>query len=92
METEIDPIKSLPRLRLGALQTPLYAYRISPYGIFFVEATEEGESSGQVNFVTSGIILKAAGEKFHDEEIGKLMAQNALENIVEVSSSGLVAC
>jgi hypothetical protein len=61
-----------------------------PFGIFFVEADKAAHSSEQVNFVTSGIILKAAGENFRDDEIGRLMAQNALDNVMEVSP--LVKC
>lgn len=98
METEKDEFaaieerKKLPILQLGPARTYLYAYRISPFGIFFTEAKEDATSSEQVNFVTSGIILKAAGERFRDEEIGRLLAQNAIDNVLEVSSNGLVAC
>ncbi len=90
METELDPLAALPKLRLGALQTSLYAYRLSTQGgIFFVEARDDGKSSGQVNYVTAGIILKAAGEKFRDDEIGQLMALNALENVIEFSAAAI---
>lgn len=90
-EMEIDPLNSLPRLRLGAAQTFLFSYRVTPVGIFFVEAKEDGGSAEQLNFVTSGIIVKAAGETFRDEEIGRLMAESALGDVLNVNH-GLVAC
>lgn len=91
-EPNFDVLERLPRLRLGAAQTYLYAYDITSQGVYFIEAKEDGTSSGQPNFVTSGIILKAAGPSFRADEIGKLMAQVALDNIVDVYRESLVAC
>lgn len=70
-----------PSLQIGNMRTQLFAYRISDSGIFFVEATEKNESSDQVNFITSGIILNAAGKEYRDHEIGRLLAQNAIDSV-----------
>lgn len=86
MDLEIkSPLEKLPRLRLGAVQTFLYAYRLSPFGVFFVEAKEDGSSADQCNFVTAGIILNAAGESFRDDEISRLLAKVAIENVIDVA-------
>lgn len=70
-----------PYLQLGQLRTELWAYRITDQGIFFVESTDSHESSGQVNFITNGIILNVAGKEFRNHEIGKLLAENAVDSI-----------
>lgn len=71
-----------PYLQLGQLRTELYAYRVvDNCGIYFVEATDDHESSGQVNFITNGIILNVAGKEFRNHEIGKLLAENAVDSV-----------
>lgn len=70
-----------PYLQLGNLRTELYAYRIEDQGIFFVESTDSHENSGQVNFITNGLILNVAGKEFRNHEIGKLLAENAVDSI-----------
>lgn len=88
-----EALNKLPLLQLGPSRTYLHAYRITPHGIFFIEANDQtSQSCEQVNFVTSGIILRAAGDSFRDDEIGKIMAANALGNVLQVSNAGLVAC
>ncbi len=68
-------------LQIGNLRTELWAYRITDSGIFFIEATDKNESSGQVNFITNGIILNVAGKEFRNHDIGQLLAQNAIDSV-----------
>lgn len=76
-----EEIKRRPYLQLGQLRTELYAYRIVDSGIFFIEAQDDHTSGGQVNFITNGIILNVAGKEFRNHEIGKLLAENAVDSI-----------